>query len=51
VLRVVFNSGAVWEYNGVPKKVYDELLASSSKGSYMRSSIIGVYPEGRIRRR
>ena len=51
LLQVVFNSGAVWEYSEVPKEVYDELLASDSKGSYMRSSIIGVYPEGRIRRR
>jgi len=50
ILRVVFNSGAVWEYSGVPKKVFDELLASGSKGSYMRSSVLGVYPEGRVRR-
>ena len=51
VLHVVFNSGAVWAYTGVPKKVYDELLAASSKGSYMRNNVIGEYPEGRIRRR
>lgn len=50
VLRAVFNSGAVWEYSGVPKKVYDELLASGSKGGYMKDFIIDMYPDSRIRR-
>ena len=51
VLHVLFNSGALWAYTDVPKKVYDELLASESKGSYMRNFVIGEYPEGRIGRR
>jgi hypothetical protein len=50
VLRVVFNSGAVWEYSGVPEKVYDELLAAGSKGSYMKDFVIDCYRDTRIRR-
>ena len=50
VLRVAFNSGAVWEYSGVPRKVYDELLASGSKGGYMRDFVIDCYRDTRIRR-
>ena len=50
VLRVVFDSGAVWEYSGVPKKVYDDLLAAGSKGSYMKDFVIDCYPDTRIRR-
>lgn len=49
-LVAVFNSGAVWRYRGVPKKVYRELLASDSKGGYMRDLIIGAYPEYRVSR-
>jgi hypothetical protein len=53
-LEVVFNSGSTWCYEGVPPKVYKELLAADSKGRYMRSEIIGVYPDyplSRSRRR
>lgn len=46
----MFESGAVWEYSGGPKKVYDELLASSSKGGYMRDFVIDMYPDTRVRR-
>ena len=43
-LEVVFNSGRTYCYEGVPTKVYKELLAAESKGSYMRSAIIDCYP-------
>lgn len=46
-LVAVFNSGAIWHYRGVPKKVYKELLASDSKGGYIRDLVIGQYPEYR----
>ena len=50
-LEVVFSSGAVWRYREVPRKVYRELLNADSKGSYMQSCVIGLYPEYRVRRR
>jgi hypothetical protein len=46
-LVAVYNSGAIWRYRNVPKKVYKQLLASDSKGGYMRDLIIGQYPEYR----
>lgn len=48
-LEAVFSSGAVWRYRDVPRKVYRELLKAESKGSYMQSCVIGVYPEYRLR--
>jgi hypothetical protein len=54
ILEVVFNSGRVYCYEDVPSKVYKELMAADSKGRYMRSEIIDVYPaysvSGRRRR-
>ena len=50
-LEAVFSSGAVWRYCDVPRKVYQDLLAADSKGSYMQSHVLGVYPEYRLRRR
>lgn len=45
ILEVLFNSGRTYRYEGVPTEVYDELMAADSKGQYMRSGIIGVYPD------
>ena len=45
ILEVVFNSGCTYCYEGVPLKVYQELMAADSKGRYMRSEIIDVYPD------
>lgn len=50
-LEVVFTSGRVWRYCGVPREVYDELLASDSKGSYMNSCIIHEYQDYPVTRR
>ena len=50
MLRVVFDSGAVWEYSDVPKKVYDELHRAGSKGGYMKGFVIDVYPDTRVER-
>ena len=49
-LEVVFNSGTTWCYEEVPPKIYKELLAADSKGRYMRSEIIGAYPEHQLSR-
>ena len=42
-LEAVFASGKVYRYEGVPKEVYEELLASDSKGSFMHNAIIDCY--------
>lgn len=54
ILEIVFNNGQTYGYEGVPPQVYKELMAADSKGQYLRSAIIGVYPDypisGRRRR-
>lgn len=47
VLELEFNNGQVWQYQGVPKAVYDALMKADSRGSYARNYIIGEYPERR----
>jgi hypothetical protein len=44
ILEVVFNSGSIYRYSGVPKDVYEGLLAADSKGSFMHNNILDVYP-------
>lgn len=39
VLRVVYISGAVYDYLDVPKKVYEEMKQSKSKGTYLNTKI------------
>jgi len=38
-LEVGFVKGTVYQYPGVPQEVYEEFLASSSKGSYLNGMI------------
>ena len=42
-LEVVFKKGSIWAYEDVPKKIYKNLLASDSVGSYMNSFILDCY--------
>jgi hypothetical protein len=34
ILEIEFNSGAVYQYVGVPARTYQQLLAAESKGRY-----------------
>lgn len=49
ILEIEFQSGAVWQYEDVPEKVYKEMVLSSSIGSYFRDFIADIYPERRVR--
>lgn len=50
-LEVVFNSGKLYRYEDVPLEEYEGLMAAESKGRYMRTNIIGVYPYYPLSRR
>jgi hypothetical protein len=50
-LEVVFNSGRVYCYEGVPPEVYEGLMAAESKGRYMRGYVIDEYPFYQLRDR
>jgi hypothetical protein len=49
ILEVVFKRTGVYRYHNVPKDVYERLLESDSKGSYMRDMIIDMYPAEHLR--
>ena len=44
VLEVEFESGAVYDYLGVPPKVYEDLLKASSKGTFVSRRIRDRFP-------
>lgn len=44
VLEVAFNRTGVYRYYDVPVDIFEGLRDASSKGSYMRSMIIDMYP-------
>ncbi|MEA5571074.1 KTSC domain-containing protein [Calothrix sp. UHCC 0171] len=50
-LEVVFSSGKIYKYFPVPKKIYEQLLAADSKGSYMKDAVIDCYQYRQIRKR
>jgi hypothetical protein len=50
ILEIEFDSGAVYQYLGVPARIYEELLTSESKGRYFNSEIRDVYPYVQVSR-
>jgi hypothetical protein len=50
LLRLQFRSRAVYCYFGVPTRVYQELMAADSKGSYFNRHIRGRFPYRRLGR-
>jgi hypothetical protein len=38
-LRVIYVSGAVYDYKKVPEKIYNEMKTASSKGEYLNKQI------------
>lgn len=43
-LEIEFQSGDVYTYFAVPKRVFEELLASASKGKFFGQKIANTYP-------
>jgi hypothetical protein len=48
-LRLRFRTGAVFEFDGVPTVVVEELLAAPSKGTYFAEYLRPEYPYRRLR--
>jgi len=48
-LAITFESGSTYEYSGVPRHVYEELLSAPSKGTYFNTHVKGRYSCRRIR--
>ncbi|MBK1880204.1 KTSC domain-containing protein [Pelagicoccus mobilis] len=47
-LEVEFLSGAVYQYYNVPVSIFDQLLASPSKGQFLNIYIKNAYPYSRV---
>ena len=48
VLEVAFKRTGIFRYEQVPPAVYRAMMHSDSIGSYLRSCVIGMYPERRV---
>jgi hypothetical protein len=44
ILEVEFRSGAVYDYHGVPTKVYESLMKAPSKGSFVSRKVRDRFP-------
>jgi hypothetical protein len=42
-LRIIYVSGDVYDYKNVPEKVYKEMKAYTSKGTFLNKKIKGNY--------
>lgn len=49
VLEIEFNSRDVYQYFGVPKSIYRQLLGADSKGHYFNLEIRDSYPYVEVR--
>lgn len=48
-LKVTFNNGREYLYEGVPANIYEEFLLAPSKGRYLNENIVGRYNYTRIK--
>ncbi len=47
-LDLTFQTGAVYRYFGVPRLVFDQLIAAQSKGAYFNRTIRNRFPYRRL---
>ena len=48
-LRIIFQSGSIYDYLKVPTNVYNEMKTASSKGEFLNKHIKPVYEFEKIR--
>lgn len=48
ILEISFNSGGVWQYDGVSDQLYLNLMNASSKGSFFHEYIKDKFSERRV---
>lgn len=49
VLVIMFRDGSAYGYRGVPVKVFEDLKAAPSKGTYFHQRIKGKYPTQQLK--
>ena len=48
VMEIEFTGGAVYRYDGVPRQVFEEMLAAESVGRYFNEHVRDVYAFTRL---
>jgi hypothetical protein len=48
VLELEFESGAIYDYFGVPRRLYDHLLGADSKGAFVNREIVPRFPARKV---
>lgn len=43
ILEVEFNSGAVWQYVGVPRDLAEKLVKADSVGQFFKQNVLGKF--------
>lgn len=49
ILEIEFDSGAVYQYLGVPARMYEQLIAAESKGRYFNREIRDSYQHVQVK--
>lgn len=47
-LEVEFLNGRVYQYYGVPRNLFDQIMGASSKGQFLHQYIKNAYPYSRV---
>jgi hypothetical protein len=47
-LEVEFSNGARYRYDGVPERVYVELVNAASPGKYFQNNVLGTFEHRRM---
>ena len=47
-LEVEFQSGAIYQYFGVPQNLYDQLMQAPSKGQFLNTYIKNAFAYSRV---
>lgn len=47
-LEVEFKDGGLYQYYNVPEQIYQEFMASTSKGKFLHAYIKPAYPYSRV---
>ena len=47
-MYVTFNAGGIYEYTGVPKRLFEAFRTAPSAGKYFHATIKGHYPYAKI---
>ncbi|MDM4028477.1 KTSC domain-containing protein [Escherichia coli] len=47
-LEIAFHNGGIYQYSGVPSRIYQGLMNASSKDQYFHQFIKNVYPYRKV---